>query len=144
MVIKYIITTYGKDDCMAPRMPQRTPRITTGFDQNYTCTNAECESDALTLGTELDEQTWTCNACGEAALIVMDDRAGNEIYVRRYQAQHVVKDQMVYLDNNLKTAYFVLGSRQGTGKVNGSKWMLGLAELRGVYYVPDQYVNCVP
>jgi len=143
-VIKYVITTYEKDDRMAPKKPQRTPRIATGFDQRYSCMNFDCESEELDRDNGLDTHTWTCPACGDPVLIEMDDKAGNKIHVRRYQAQHVERDQMVYLDHDLSTAYRVLGSTPGIGKVNGGKWMLGLAEYRGVYFVPEQYVNCVP
>jgi len=126
---------------MAPKKP---PRIPTGFDVQYTCTNDECELDLLDRDTELDDHTWTCNTCGEAVLIEMDDRAGNKIDVRRYQAQYVEKGQMVYLHHDLETAYFVKGSTPGMGKKNSGKVMLGLAEFRGVYFMADEYVNCVP
>lgn len=141
LAIKYVITTFGKDDSMAPKKP---PRIPTGFDVQYTCTNDECELDLLDRDTELDDHTWTCNTCGEAVLIEMDDRAGNKIDVRRYQAQYVEKGQMVYLHHDLETAYFVKGSTPGMGKKNSGKVMLGLAEFRGVYFMADEYVNCVP
>lgn len=129
---------------MPPKQPPRTPRIPTGFDVSYTCTNAVCEWDVLDRETELDDSTWTCKACDEPVLIEMDDRAGNKIDVRRYQAQHVEKGQMVYMAHDLKTAYFVKGSTPGMGKKYGGQVMLGLADFRGVYFMPDEYVNCVP
>lgn len=129
---------------MTPNKPRRTPRIATGNDLSYTCTNDACEFDVLDRDSNLDDHTWTCTACGEPVLIEMDDRAGGSTHVRRYQAQEVEAGQMVYLDNDLSASYLVKGSSPGTGKKNGGKVMLGLAKLTGVYFVPDQYFNCVP
>lgn len=129
---------------MAPKKPQRTPRIATGDDLSYTCTNDACELDVLDRDTELDLHTWTCTACDHPVLVEMNDRAGGTIDVRRYQAQEVEAGQMIYLDNNLRTPYLVKGSTPGIGKKNSGKVMLGLAKFTGVYFVPDQYLNCVP
>ncbi|MEE4126947.1 hypothetical protein [Pseudomonas viridiflava] len=129
---------------MAPKKPQRTPRLSTAFDKSYTCTNEECDLDALVLGTDMDKESWTCYACGDPALIEMQDRSGRNTDVRRCQAKDIEIGRMVYRDNNLDTAYRVVGSRQGTGKENGDKWMLGLADQGSAYFVPEQYVNRVP
>lgn len=131
---------------MASKKTLRTPRLSSGFDVNYTCTNGVCKltGRALNPATELDDTTWTCKGCEDPVLIEMDDRAGRKVDVRRYQAQHVEKGQMVYLGHDLKAAYFVKGSSPGEGEKNAGKVMLGLANLTGVYFMPDEYVNCVP
>lgn len=131
---------------MAPKKPQRTPRIATGFDVNYTCTNNSCNwtGRVLNPASELDNKTWTCTGCGDPVLIEMDDRAGHKVDVRRYQAQYVEAGQMVYLHNDLKTAYFVKGSSPATSLKYAGQVMLGLANLAGVYFMQDEYVNCVP
>lgn len=127
---------------MAPQK-RRTPRIATGFDKSYTCTNPDCESNDLNRDTGLDDSTWRCKACGDPALIVMADDAGHTRHVRRCQAQDVEQDDYIYLDHDIDHVYRVLGSRKGTGQKNGDKWMLGLANHAGVYFAPDQYVNRV-
>jgi hypothetical protein len=128
---------------MAPQKPRRTPRIATGFDKGYTCNNDDCECDVLDRDTDMDDHTWTCNACGEPVLVEMANDAGRTAYVRRCHAQDVEEGSMIYLEHDMGRAYRVLGSRKGTGKTNGDKWMLGLEEHKGLYFEPDRYINCL-
>ncbi|RON34438.1 hypothetical protein BK661_10190 [Pseudomonas frederiksbergensis] len=128
---------------MAPRKPPRTPRIATGFDKGYTCTNPDCESEDLDRDDDLDEHTWTCKACGESVLVEMSDEDGHTRYVRRCQAQHLEQDDFIYLDHELERAYRVKGSRKGEGKANGNKWQLGLENYTAIYVEPDRYINRV-
>lgn len=129
---------------MAPKKPQRTPRISTGFDKSYKCTNRECEHDILDPDIELDNDTWTCKACDEPVLITLTNSSGRTVYVTRCQAREVVKNNSIYLEYDISNPRRVLGTHLGTGKINGGKVMLGLQGHGGVYFVLDEYVNLIP
>ncbi|NNJ16766.1 hypothetical protein CSV86_016930 [Pseudomonas putida CSV86] len=70
-----------------------------GVDQAYRCTT--CDLQDLDRHTDLNDKTWTCNACGNPVLIDLADDKGNTHTVERRQAQHLTDNDRVVLDHDL-------------------------------------------
>lgn len=129
---------------MAQHKLSRTPRIATGFDKGYICTNPDCESTNLDPDDDLNDRTWTCNTCGESVLVEMADDAGTKKYqVRRHPAKDLVPGDYIVQEHDLQGGILrVLGSSQAHGK--GNKWFLGLQGFGSLTVEPDRYFNCIP
>lgn len=124
---------------MPPRK-RRTPPIMTAFDQGYRCTT--CDLQDLDRHTDLDDKTWTCNACGNPVLIDLADDKGNTHTVERCQAQALSRDDYVVLEHDLSLFCRVLASNSALGK--GDLWYLALEGFGTNKPEPDRYYNRIP
>lgn len=124
---------------MPPRK-RRTPPIITAFDQGYRCTT--CDLQDLDRHTDLDDKTWTCNACGNPVLIDLADDQGHTHTIERRQAQHLTDNDRVVLDHDLSQLSDVYASNAATGK--GPGWYIALQGQRGDKVEPDRYYNRLP
>lgn len=128
---------------MAPRNPPGTPRINTGSDKGYKCTNTKCQLTHLDLDA-VNVDDWTCAACNKPVYVKKINSADREILVRRVRARDVKegKDQ-VYWGFNFDLAHLATTSKKAEGKINGFKWKLILEGDTTRYLMPDEYVNIV-
>lgn len=139
LTIKTVITTFLKDDCMAPRKRFVTP-IMTAFDKRYFCTR--CENDHLGRQSDLNDRHWTCNTCGEPVYIELTDNAGNGFTVERRPAKTLTTNDYVVFEHDLSQLARVYDSKPAMGK--GNLWYLALEGFGFDRVDPDRYYNCIP